>query len=104
MPSIISDTDAQIQLLSDMEEAIISIQNEAKYYEDKKKELLEGLEKQMEANGVKTFETDRMKITRVLPSQSETIDTKKLKADYPDIVQQYVKISTKKGFIKLTIK
>lgn len=104
MPSIISDTDAQIRILADIEEAIISIQNEARYYEDKKKELLEGLEKQMEANGVKTFETDRMKITRVLPSTSETIDTKKLKADYPDLVQQYVKVSTKKGFIKLTIK
>lgn len=104
MPNIISETDTQIQLLADIEQSLISIQEEAKYYENRKKELLDGLEKEMEAKGVKTFETDRMKITRVLPSQSETIDTKKLKVDYPDLVQQYVKVSTKKGFIKLTIK
>ena len=58
----------------------------------------------MEEKDLKKIETDELIITRVLPSESISIDTKRLKEEMPEVAKKYEKVSQRKGYIKLTIK
>ena len=78
--------------------------NEVKKYKEYKEKALSLLEKQMQNAGVKTFETERLKATRVLPSETTTFDAKALLADMPELAEKYKKTSVRKGYLKLTIK
>ena len=96
---------AEIRQLLDLEQAIIRIKQESDYYEQQKKDLLEGLALEMEKSGLKKFETDTLIITKVLPTTSESIDTKRLKSELNENVwKPFLKTTEKKGYIKLTIK
>lgn len=64
----------------------------------------EELIKSMEENSVKTFDNDRLKITYVAPVERETIDSKKLKSELPDIAKKYTKVSTTKASVRITLK
>ena len=65
------------------------------------REILYGL---MEKVGVKTIVTDALMITKVNPTITKTIDSKKLKEEMPEIAEQYTKISNKKGYVKITVR
>jgi desulfoferrodoxin (superoxide reductase-like protein) len=96
---------AEIRQLLDLEQAIIRIKQEADYYEEQKKLLLDGIADEMDKSGLKRFETDTLIITKVLPTISESIDTKRMKTELSeDIWKPFLKTTEKKGYIKLTIK
>lgn len=65
-----------------------------------KAQLLEA----MKAQGVKSFENDVLKITYVEPTTRETIDSKRLKAELPEIADKYKKISKVKDSVRITLK
>lgn len=65
------------------------------------REILYGL---MEKVGVKTIVTDALMITKVNPTTTKTIDSKKLKEEMPEIAEQYTKVSNKKGYVKITVR
>lgn len=75
-----------------------------KELETQYKEMKEKLYAAMIENDVKSFETDHLKITAVGPSQSVSVDSKKLKEEMPDIAAKYEKVSNRKGFVKITMK
>ena len=96
--------DEALQTIYDAELMLIEIENEAKKYKEIKEKALSLLEKQMQDAGVKTFETERLKATRVLPTETITFDSKALLADMPELAEKYNKTSVRKGYLKLTIK
>lgn len=100
---MITNTD-EIKKLVQVEQFIISLKEEADALEAQKKALLDGIEKQMELNDVKKWETDNIVLTRVLPTTSISFDAKKFKDDNPELAAQYEKKSNKKGYLKLKIK
>ena len=65
------------------------------------REILYGL---MEKVEVKTIVTDALMITKVNPTTTKTIDSKKLKEEMPEIAEQYTKVSNKKGYVKITVR
>ena len=65
------------------------------------REILYGL---MDNVGVKTIVTNNLMITKVNPTTSKTIDSKKLKEELPEIYDKYTKISNKKGYVKITVR
>ena len=67
----------------------------------KQKEILYEL---MDKVGVKTIVTDNLLITKVNPTTSEKIDSKKLKEELPEIAKKYTKISDVKGYVKITVR
>ncbi len=93
-----------IEKLIDIENEIILIKERAKEYEKIKSEILSELEKSMIENDVKKFESDRLIITRVLPTTSKIFDNKRFEEENPLLYSNYIKINDKKGFLKLTIK
>ena len=100
---VLSNEDA-LQKIYNAELMLIEIENEAKRYKEIKEKALSLLEKQMQEAGVKTFETERLKATRVLPAETITFDSKALLADMPELAEKYNKTSIRKGYLKLTIK
>lgn len=101
--AVVSDT-TDIQRLVDIEQALITLQNEAKRLEAIKADALSRIEAEMERTGTKKIDTERLMITRVLPTTTQRLDTKKLETENPDLCARYKVPSEKKGFIRLTIK
>ena len=69
-----------------------------------KSNLLEAMEKY----DVKSIDNDVVKITRVNPSESITVDLKEVKKQepdtYDDLLADYPKITQRKGSIRITVK
>jgi hypothetical protein len=88
------NTVATIKQLKEQQE-----QAEATY--DALKELIT---KAMKQQGIKSFENFLLKMTYIAPSVRETIDTKKLKEEQPDIAKKYAKKTKVKETVKITLK
>lgn len=92
-------------------EKILTIQQELKSLDDRKKELekseselKEMLIQKMEETGVKSIDNDYFKITYVAPTTRETIDSARIKKELPEIAEQYVKTSAIKASVRITLK
>lgn len=85
-------------------QTIANIATEKKRLEDEDEKMREELEHAMDVYGVDSFENEFVKITHVEPTTKVTVDSKKLKADHPDIYDEYSKVSNVKGYVKITVK
>lgn len=93
-----------LPMIANAETELIRLKREAdaaaKTYDALKAKLLEA----MEAYGVKKYEGANVIITRKADSQRAKFDSKRLKAEHPDIYDEYTTYSTTKGGILITIK
>ena len=58
----------------------------------------------MEQNGVVKIDTDEVLINYVASSNRETFDSKAFKDDFPDLYDNYVKISAVKPSVRIKVK
>lgn len=72
--------------------------------QEKYKSMKKKLYDLMEEYNIKKWETDRIIITRTLPTKRESLDSKKLKADHPDLFETYKKVSTVAGSVRIKLK
>lgn len=100
----LTGTDAQLAELAEVETLIKAIEEQKKAAEEQAQELRAAIMAAMEANGVTSFENERIKLTYVAPYTKEAIDTKKLKKDLPQIAAQYTKTSNVKASLRITLK
>lgn len=75
-----------------------------KQMDEQEKMLKQKLVEAMEIYGVKSFETDLIKMVYVAPTTRSTVDGARLKKDYPDIVEQYTKTSPVSASVRVTLK
>lgn len=75
-----------------------------KQLEEQYKAMKNKLYQLMEEYDIKKWETDRIIITRTLPTKRESLDSKKLKADHPDLFETYKKVSTVAGSVRIKLK
>lgn len=75
-----------------------------KKLEEQYKTMKNKLYQLMEEYDIKKWETDRIIITRTLPTKRESLDSKKLKADHPDLFETYKKVSTVAGSVRIKLK
>ena len=66
--------------------------------------LKEGLYTLMEQYNVKSWKGNNVTITRVLPSVSVSLDSKKVKENHPEVYKACVKETKRKGSLKITVK
>lgn len=97
------DTGA-LAALADFERIIAEAEARKKEAEAKRDEIKAALMAQMEEKGVKTFETELIRLTYVAPSTRATIDTARLKKELPEVAEQYTKTSETKASLRITIK
>ena len=68
------------------------------------KAMKEKLRELMEAAGVTKWECPEFTATIGKPSEPTTFDSKAFQADHPDLYEQYLKTTTRKGSFKITAK
>lgn len=85
-------------------QAIADIASKKKELEDQDKKMREQLEAAMEQYNIKSFENDLVKITYTEPTTRTSVDSAKLKKNYPDIYTECSKISDVKGSVRITVK
>lgn len=87
-----------------MEQSIIEIDRQARYWAEQKKALMDGIMREMVLAGAYQWEGDSIKLTRKKDSIRKAFDAKKLAEDHPDIYAEYLKESPQAGSITLKIK
>lgn len=90
--------------LYSLEAYIEHCEQQKKQTEERAKELREMLLDEMEKQGVKTFENERIRLTYVAPQTRSTIDSARLKKDHPEIAEKYQKQTSVKASLKITLK
>lgn len=75
-----------------------------KQIEDQEKQMRKQLQEAMEKYGVKSFETPEVKFVYVAPTTRNTIDSKALKAELPDVAARFTKTSNVSASVKITVK
>lgn len=91
-------------IVAEKEQAIADIIRNIEYEKKQLEYFRQGLYDVMEQNDIKSFRGMHITLTRVLPTERETFDTRAFKKDYPQIYQEYVKKSPVKGTLKITLK
>ena len=84
---------------------IAEFERQIKVIEEQEKALKEAIKAEMEARGILKIEdaTNGMTISYIAPTYRETFDSKKFKADKPDMYDEYVKRSPVKSSIKIKL-
>ena len=90
-------------MLKDAEDEIIKIETKLKQIEERKKELKEGLYELMVQHNVKKWQSERLQIIRKLESTRESVDTAKVKKQYPEVYADCLKVSKVKGSITINV-
>ena len=75
-----------------------------KQMDEQEKQLKQKLVEAMETYGVKSFETDLIKMVYVAPTTRSSIDSTRLKKDHPDIAEKYTKTSSVGAFVEVELK
>lgn len=92
------------KLNKEIEKAVGAQIDKMKTLEAKNTEMRQAIQEAMEANGVKEFDGDLIKITYVAPTTRTTFDSKKFAAERPKTYEKYLKTSNVKGSIRLKVK
>lgn len=88
--------------LKDAEDMIINVETTLKELERKRDELKNRMYALMVKHNVKKWQSERLQLVRKLDSTRETLDSAKVKKNYPEIYEECKKVSAVKG--SLTIK
>lgn len=59
---------------------------------------------EMERRGIIGLETDELKVSYVAATDRETFDSKALRADHPELYDEYVRISPVKSSVRIKVK
>lgn len=102
---LITLTEQGVALLSmDVATKIAEFERKVKEIKDAEEKLKEAIKAEMASKGVIKLETSDITITYVAPTTRETLDTKALKEELPDIYDTYVKLSDVKDSIRVKVK
>lgn len=99
-----TDETNELSPLVDIETEIIRFKTMITQLEERKQGYLESIKADMLARGIKKVETSKMLVTLVEDSTSQTLDSKRLQADHPDLCAQYLKETKRKGYVKITLR
>lgn len=104
MNELITVTEAGAILNPDTAGKIAEFERAAKEVKEREDELKKAILSEMESKGVIKLDTDDLTISYVAPTDRETLDTKTLREELPDIYDAYIKISPVKSSIRIKLK
>ena len=102
LPTAPTTADKAVMELHRVTTYIDGLKRQIKEAEEEKNALQEAFIKQMEESGTKSIVTDFCKITYVGESIREGVDTKLLKAEQPEIFEQYKKLTIVKPSVRIS--
>ena len=88
----------------EMEQAIIEIDRQEKYWKEQKKILMDGIMQEMVKAGAYSWESEAIRLTRKKEGIRKDFDKKSLKKDCPEIYAKYIIETPVSGSVTLKIK
>lgn len=85
-------------------EKIVEFERIVKDIKEKEEALKSAILEEMRANNLIKLETDELILTYVAPTTRESLDSKALRAELPQIYDTYCKLSTVKESLRIKIK
>ena len=104
IPQLPEDVNESLRVVSDFEALIVQKENEAKLLKEQRDKYLEVIETAFRSSGIKSWETENMKITLVDSAEKRTFETKRFAEENPDMAEKYYKTTETKGYIKITLR
>lgn len=99
-----ADQDEQVARLYEVETAIIRLESEAKRMKEVRQQYVDYMMKEMKKRGIKTLETDNVKLTIKEGYERASIDTTALKKYMPEVAEKYSKKTTVNESLIIKIK
>lgn len=100
LPQTTGDLPAKYQ---EMEQAIMEIDGQAKFWADKKKELIDGVMKEMVAAGVYNWKGGSIQFIRKKDSIRPSFDKKAFEKEHSDLYKKYLKETPVAGSVTLKV-
>lgn len=91
-------------LAPEVSRKVVELETTLKRLKEEEAELKEVLFKTMDENGIVKIENEDLCITWIAPTTRESLDTKLLRKELPDIYDEYVKFSRVKGSVRVKLK
>lgn len=83
---------------------LIEAKQMAEYYKKRYEDIQEQLLAAMKEHGVKSWDTEELKATYSPASERATFDEKKFQEEHPELYKQYMKKTTRKESLRITIR
>jgi regulator of replication initiation timing len=95
-----------MMLNEDISNKIVEFERQLKAIKQQEDELKQAILEEMELNGIVKFEDENngLSITYVAETTRETFDSKTFRKEYPDVYDEYVKMSPVKSSIRIKVK
>lgn len=100
----LSVSDNALAEIYEAEKIIARAKREVKEAEERREQVYQAIMTAMEEKGMKTFETENIRITYKAPQERVTIDTAKLKKENPLVAKAYEKTTQVKASLVITLK
>lgn len=103
-PLLVINEKNEIELSKGISEQIKEFEMQVKAIKEKEEQLKESILDGMRTNNLIKLDTPDISITYVAPTKKETLDTKRLKEEKPDVYLAYIKLSDVKDSIRIKVK
>lgn len=94
----------ELEFIAEVEKKIIGFKEQISKLEETKTQFIQSMYAAMKNADVKKYEDDNLVITRIDESTRTTVDSAKLKKDFPEIYEQCKKESTTAGTVRIKLK
>lgn len=89
---------------AEISSALAEFERIAKEVKKEEDELKEKILAEMEQKGILKVDTEDLTISYIAPTNRETFDSKRFRADNPDTYDEYVSISPVKASVRIKVK
>lgn len=104
MDEMISTRDGNMHLSDTAELEIIKIEQAARQIKAAQDAIKRAILAEMEQKNIIKLETDRLTITYIAPSDRESFDSKRMREQWPDLYDEFVKITPVKSSVRFKVK
>lgn len=84
--------------------SIVTFEKAMKEIKEEEDKLKQRILEEMESKNIIKIDTEELLINYIAPTERETLDSKKLKAEHQDIYDEYIKMTPVKSSIRLKVK
>lgn len=103
MNEIFKTENGTVIMLQDFSEEVARVKNQLKALKDLDQKYNDMIREAMEQYGVVKIETENLNVTYVQPTEKETFDSKAFKKDFPELYDEYVKMTPVKASLRVKV-
>lgn len=104
MNDLITITNGVAVLDSDISSRIADFERKLKDIKEAEDKLKQGVLEEMQEKGILKIETEEMTISYIAPTDRETFDSKRFRAEHEDLFDEYVRMSPVKASVRIKVK